>query len=93
METRGQTAPRGRQTLQDDDSAPPAVRRAYSRAPSKSPREGRRSTAQPTRSDEARFGPLSCDIARRIDEAPIELLQRWVRSFPTAKTLGDVFTE
>ncbi|MEW6745209.1 MAG: DUF4351 domain-containing protein [Planctomycetota bacterium] len=42
---------------------------------------------------EARFGALSPDIARRIDEAPIESLQRWGRSLLTAKGLGDVFTE
>ncbi|MEW6743577.1 MAG: Rpn family recombination-promoting nuclease/putative transposase [Planctomycetota bacterium] len=42
---------------------------------------------------EARFGALSPDIARRIDAAPIESLQRWGRSLLTAKTLGDVFTE
>ncbi|MEW6746741.1 MAG: Rpn family recombination-promoting nuclease/putative transposase [Planctomycetota bacterium] len=42
---------------------------------------------------EARFGPLSPDVEGRINEAPIETLQRWGRSLLTAKTLDDVFSE
>ncbi|MEW6742842.1 MAG: DUF4351 domain-containing protein [Planctomycetota bacterium] len=40
---------------------------------------------------ETRFGPLPPDLSLRIEEAPLETLQRWGRSLLAAKTLPDVF--